>query len=135
VRCLNDADYDDGGDGGLRWMDKVGAMGSTLVNALISVGRLTDDHESRPSSARRTYCPAAEGSANRRQIAGDTIFNRPTFVESDDFRSSSLQDFFLSDPFQKFGTAVVASKISRFLTAVTASKGLRAYFDLVSFCR
>ena len=85
-------------------MDKVGAMGSTLVNALISVGRLTDDHESRPSSARRTYCPAAEGSANRRQIAGDTIFNRPTFVESDDFRSSSLQDFFLSDPFQKFGT-------------------------------
>ena len=86
VRRLN---ADDDGDGGLRWMDKVGAMGSTLVNALISVGRLTDDHE----STKQAVVRPPHRTANRRQIAGDTIFNRPTFVASDDFRSSSSCQF------------------------------------------
>ena len=104
VRCLNDAD-DDGGDGGLRWMDKVGAMGSTLVNALISVGRLTDDHESRPSSsARRTY--------KRMTQKALQIVARSLAIRSSTVRHSSslmtfarlLTDFIRSEPLPKFGT-------------------------------
>jgi len=63
-------------------LDKVAAVGWSLVNGLISVGRLTDDH---PRS-RTDGCTLGCRTANCRQIAGDTIFNSR-------IRHSSLMTF------------------------------------------
>ena len=76
-------------------LDKVAAVGWSLVNGLISVGRLTDDH---PRS-RTDGCTLGCRTANCRQIAGDTIFNSCTSLVSGDFRSTSRRGYLFSPSF------------------------------------